>query len=102
MLTCGCDLKYSLCYVITPHTHQWYTFNAKEILQDHKLALCDDKIAHLVPFPPAGEPAINAYMTVLRVMLQQNQDSQNNAHGKHPQCTHTPLVNQPPEWSHQR
>ena len=55
----------------------------------------------MVLLPPAEPPAINTYMTILRVMLQQSQDSQNNAHGKQPQYTGTPLVNQPTEWSHQ-
>ena len=37
-------------YVITPHTHQWNKINVKEILQNHKLAVCDDESAHMVPF----------------------------------------------------
>ena len=42
-------LKMATCYVITPHTHQWYKINTNEILQDHKLAFCDDKVVHMVP-----------------------------------------------------
>ena len=91
------SLNMATGHVITPHTHQWYRINIEEILQDHELALCDGKVAHMVPLPPA----INIYMTISRVMLQQNQHSQNNAHGKQPQCTCNPLVNQPAEWSHQ-
>ena len=71
-------LNMATCYVTTPNTHQWYRINTKDILQDHKLALCVDKVAHMVPLPPA----INVYMTILRVRLQQNQYSQNNAHSK--------------------
>ena len=83
-------LNTATCYVITPHTHQWYQINTKEILQVHELALCDDEVAQMVPSPPDEPPPINAYIKILRVKLQQNQDSQNNAHDK-----------QPPEWSYQ-
>ena len=89
------------CFLFTPHTHQWYRINTKEILQNHKLAFCTDKVAHMVPLPSAEPPVINVYMTILRVTLQQNQDSQDNAHGKQPQCTSTPLVYQPTGRSHQ-
>ena len=70
-------LKMTTCYVITPPTHQWYKVNTttNEIIQDHESALYVDKVAHMVPLPPAEPPAINAYMTILRVTLQQNQDS---------------------------
>ena len=88
-----------LCF--TPHAHQWYRINTKEILQDHRLGLCDDNIAHMVSLPPSQPPAINTYMTLPQVTLQQNQDCQNNAHSKQPQCTSTSLVHQPTEWSHQ-
>ena len=60
-------LNMATCYVVTPHAHQWYRINTKEILQDHELALCDDTITHMVPLPLAELPAINAYMTILRV-----------------------------------
>ena len=73
-------LNVGRCYLITLHSHQWYRNNTKEFLQNHELALCDDKVAHMVALPPA----INAYMTIPRVTLQQNQDSQNKAHGKQP------------------
>ena len=48
----------------------------------------------MVPSPPV----LNAYMTIPRRMLQQNQVSQNNAHSKQPQCASTPSVTQPTEW----
>ena len=65
------------------------------------MALCDDKVAHMVPLPPAEPPTINAYMTIQRVTVLQNQESENNSHGRQPQWNGTLLVNQPPEWSHQ-
>ena len=61
------------------------------------MALCDDKLTHMVPLPPAEQPAINGYMTIQRVTLLQKQDSQNNAHSKQPQWNDTPLVKQPSE-----
>ena len=94
-------LNMAACYVVTPHIHQWYRINTKEILQDHELVLCDDEVAYMVPLPPSEPLAMNTYMTLPRVTLQQNEDSQNNVHSKQPQCTSTPLVNQLTEWSHQ-
>ena len=83
------------------HTYQWYKINTNKILQDHKLALCDDKVVHMVLLPSAEPPPINEYMTVPRVTLLQNQDCQNNAHGKQPQWNSTLLHKQPSEQSHQ-
>ena len=71
-------LNMATCYVVTPHIHQWYRINTKEILQDHDLALCDNEVVHIVSLPPV----INTYMTTPRVMLQQTQDSRNNARSK--------------------
>ena len=53
-----------MSYDITPHTHQWYNINVNEILQNHKLALCDDQPVHMVPLPPVEPLAINAFMTM--------------------------------------
>ena len=53
-----------MCYVITPHTHQWYKINVNETLQNHKLALCNDQSVYMVPLQPAELPAINAFKTV--------------------------------------
>ena len=46
-------LRKSTCYIITPGTHQWYQISANEILEDHKLALCNDPTVHMEPIPPA-------------------------------------------------
>ena len=62
------------------------------------MSLCDDKLAHMVPLPPADPPAINAYMTIPRLTLLQGQDRQNNDHCKQPQYNGTPVVKEPPEW----
>ena len=67
-------LRQSTCYVITPHTHHIYKINANEILKNHKLVLCDDQSAHMVPLPPAVLPASNAFMTITRLTLLQVQD----------------------------
>ena len=69
-----------------------YLSTPNEILQDHELALCDYKVVPMVPLPPAEPPGIKTYITILRVMLHQNQDSQNNAYGKQFQWTSTPLA----------
>ena len=51
-------------YVITPHTHHWYKININEILQNHKLVLCDDHSAHVVSLTSAEQPAVNAFTTM--------------------------------------
>ena len=56
----------SLC-----HTHQWYKINANEILKNHKLALCDDQSAHMVPLPQSELPEINAFTTITRLKFLQ-------------------------------
>ena len=35
-------LRQSMCYFITPIMHQWYKISANKILENRKLALCDD------------------------------------------------------------
>ena len=55
-----------MCYVITPHIYQLYKINANEILDNHKLALCDDQSADMVPLPPAKLPEINAFTVITR------------------------------------
>ena len=67
-----------MCYVITPHNHQWFKINAKEIPQNHELALCDDKLACMILYTSPKTSAINAYMTIARLMLLQAEDRQIN------------------------
>ena len=94
-------LRQSTCYVITPHIHQWYKINANEIRENHKLALCDDQSAHMVPLPPAEMPPINAFMTIRRLTLLQAQDGKISDNHKQPMYNNIPLVNQNMECSHQ-
>ena len=60
-------LRQSTCCVIMPHAHQWYKINANEILENHKLVLCDDQMTHMVLGPPAELPEINAITTTERL-----------------------------------
>ena len=62
-----------MCYVITPH--QWYKINANEILENHKLALCDDQSTNMVVLP-AEPPETNAFTTITRLPFLQAQDEQ--------------------------
>ena len=58
-------------------THQWYKIHVTEILQNHKLALCDDQSAHIVPLPLTETPTINAFtafMTITGLTLLQTKD----------------------------
>ena len=52
----------------------WYKIITNEILESHKLALCDDQSAHTVSLPLAELPGINAFMTITRLTLLQAQD----------------------------
>ena len=46
-------LTQSACYVITPNRHQWYKITTNEILENHKITLCNNPAVHMVPIPPA-------------------------------------------------
>ena len=54
-------LKQSTCYIITPDTHR---INTNEILENHKIAHCNDPAVHMVPIPPAELSEINAFNTI--------------------------------------
>ena len=69
-------LRQSICYVITPNTHQWYKISVNEIFESHKLVLCYDHLTHMVPIPPAELPKINAFTTIARLTFLQTQDEQ--------------------------
>ena len=87
-------LRQSMCYVITPHTHQWYKINANKIFESHKLALCDDHSTHMVPVPPAEPLEINAFTKITRLTFLQTQDEQvSNTHTQ-PMYSEITLVNQ--------
>ena len=86
-----------MCYVITPHTHQWYKINANKILENHILALCDDQSAQMVPLPPE----INAYTSMIRLTLVKSQDGQINGNCNQPMYNNMPLVNQYMNGPHQ-
>ena len=69
-------LMQSTCYVIAPNTYQWYRFNTNEILESHKLGLCNDQLTNMVPIPPAETPEINAFTTITRLTFLQTQNEQ--------------------------
>ena len=71
-----------------------YKFNANEILENHKLALCDDQSAHMVPLPPAELPEINTFTTLTKITLIQTQDGQITDIHKQPMYSNIPLGNQ--------
>ena len=87
-------LRYSMCYVIVPHMHQWYKINANGILDSHKLALYDEQLIHMVPVPPAELPEMNTFTTITRLTFFQTQDEQVSNTCKHPMYSGIPLVNQ--------
>ena len=90
-----------MCYVITPYTHQQYKINANEILKNCKLALCDDHSAHVVSLPPAEPPEINAFTTITKLTLLQEQDGQISDNCKQLMYSYIPLANQNTNGSHQ-
>ena len=74
-------LKQSTCYAITPDTHQWYRINSNEITDNHKIALCNEPTAHMVPLPPAEPSDVNAFETIARLTFSQVQNEHfNNTH----------------------
>ena len=78
IVNCSCVLIFlrkSMCYVITPPSHQWYKISANEILEKHRLVLCDHHLAHMVPLPPAELPEMNAFTTITRITFLQAQDT---------------------------
>ena len=83
------------------HTHQWYKINANEILESHKLALCDDQSTHMVPVPPAELPEINAFTTVTKLIFLQDHDMQVINTHRQPMYNNIPSVNQNTNSSHQ-
>ena len=94
-------LRQSMCYVIIPHTLHRYKINANGILKNHKLALCDDQLAHMVPLQLAELPEINAFMTITKLTLLQAQNGQISYNCKQSKYSTIPLVNQNTECSHQ-
>ena len=74
-------LEQSTCYIITPDTHQWYKNNTNEMLENHKLAVCNDPAVHMVPISPAEPSEINVFKTIARLTFLQTQNEQiNNTH----------------------
>ena len=65
--------KQSTCYTVTPDTHQWYRINTNEITDNHNIAICNDTTINMVPLPPAEPPEFNAFETISRLLLSQNQ-----------------------------
>ena len=90
-----------MCYGIKPHANQWYKINANEILENHKLALCNDKLTHMIPVPPAEPPEINTFTTITRLTFLQAKDGQVSNTHKQPMYSNIPLVNQNTNSSHQ-
>ena len=64
-------LKQSVCYAITPDTHQWYRMNTNEITDNHNIALCNDPVIKQVPLPTAGPSEPNPFETIVRLTLAQ-------------------------------
>ena len=71
-------LKQSAWYAINPDTHQWYGINTNEITDNHNIALCNDSISNMVLLPTAGPSESNAFETLVRLTLSQNQRNLSN------------------------
>ena len=69
-------LSQSICYVITPDTHQWYKIMANKILENHKLACCNDQLPHMILIPPPEPPEFNSFTTIARLTFLQTQNEQ--------------------------
>ena len=66
-------LKQSTCYTVTPDTHQWYRINTNETTDNHNIAICNDTRINMVLLPPAEPPEFNAFETIARLSLLQNE-----------------------------
>ena len=81
-------LKQSACYTVDPDTCQWYRINANEITNNYTIAICNEDSINMVPLPPAEPSEFNAFGTIARLSLSQNQmDLCNNIHTKPSQIT---------------
>ena len=56
------------CYTIYPDTHQWYRINAHKFMENHNIALCNDKPVYLMMLPPVGPGETNAFETTARLI----------------------------------
>ena len=66
-------LKQYVCYTITPDTHQWYRINTNEITDNHNIAIWNDTTINMFPLPTAEPSKSNAFETIARLTLSQNQ-----------------------------
>ena len=74
-------LKQSACYKVNPDTHQWYRVNTNEITNNHTIPIGNDSTINMVSLPQAEPPEFNAYGSIARLVLSQNQtDLPNDTH----------------------
>ena len=66
-------LKLCVCYTKTPNTHQWYRINTNEITDNHNTTICNDTTINMVSLPSAKPSESNAFETIMRLSLSQNQ-----------------------------
>ena len=66
-------LKQLACYTVTPDTHYWYRINNNGVTDNHNIAIFNDTTINMVPLPPAEPSEFNAFETVVRLSLSQNQ-----------------------------
>ena len=66
-------LKQSACYTVNQDTHQWCRINTNEITNNHTIAFYNDSSINMVPLPPAEPLEFNAFETIARLSLSQNQ-----------------------------
>ena len=52
---------------------QWYRINTNKITNSHIIANCNDTTINMVPLPPAEPSESNAFETIVRLSLLQNQ-----------------------------
>ena len=71
--------KVLACYAIYPHTHQWYRINAHKIMENHIIALCNDKQVHMLWLPSAGLGETNAFETIARLITTNNHTNTDQA-----------------------
>ena len=66
-------LKQSTCYTVTQDIHQWYGINTNKIIANHTIATCNDSTINIVLLPPDDPSEFNAFETIVRLSLSQNQ-----------------------------
>ena len=87
-------LKPLACYTVNPDMHKWYRINNHKIMENHNIAVCNDKRVNMVQVPQAEPLDANATETFARLTTinsNTNVDQASNyTNGNPPEITYLP------------